>query len=127
MLGAVMGERPTRFQVLSSVIVGSAAALLTVIVFGWSWKAALLALLAFDWAGGVVANAAEPVRAWWRPRPRLRAVFFAVHAVEAPLVYALTGGGAAFAVFAILLAAKLSVFVLGVERPSVLPPGAQAN
>ena len=113
MLAALHGINPTRFQLVSSYAVGLASAALTLVALGFAWKTALLALLVLDWTAGVVANSAEPVRAWWAERPRLRGAFIVVHLLELPVVFWLTDGGAAFAVLALVLAAKLSVFVLG--------------
>ena len=81
-----------------------------------TWQTLLLAVLAVDWCGGVVANSAETVRAWWRERPRLSKAFVVVHLLELPLVYWLAGGGLVFYVFALVLAMKLGVFLLGGKK-----------
>ena len=112
-LGSMHGNTPTGFQLAATYAVGIGAAVLALATLGLTWKTVLLAILAFDWAGGVVANSADPVRAWWRDRPRMQAAFIIVHLIELPLVFWLTDGGAAFYVLALVLAAKLSVFVLG--------------
>ena len=114
--GLLHGNRATPFQLAASYGVGLGAAALVILVLGLSWKTALLGLVAVDWVGGIVANAAEPVRAWWRDRPRWRAAFIAVHIVELPIVFWLSGGGIVFALFALILATKLSVFLLGSAR-----------
>ena len=119
MLAPLHGLNPTLFQLVSSYAVGVASAALTLIALGVDWKKALLAFLVLDWTAGVVANSAEPVRAWWRERPRLRAAFIGVHFLELPFVFWLAGGGEAFAILVLVLAAKLSVFVLG-ARPDML-------
>ncbi|MEM9781006.1 MAG: hypothetical protein AAF899_00880 [Pseudomonadota bacterium] len=117
MLAALHGHNPTPFQLVSSYALGAASAALTLVVLGIDGKTALLALLVLDWTAGVVANSAEAVRAWWRRRPHLRVPFIVVHFVELPLVFWLTGGGEVFAILLLVLAAKLSVFMLGAPSP----------
>ena len=118
-LSFIHGNKPSGFQLFATYGVGVAAAALTLATLGFNWKTALLAFLAFDWVGGIVANSAETVRAWWRERPRMKTAFIVIHLIELPLVFWLAGGGVAFYTLALMLAIKLSVFVLG-SRQSVL-------
>ena len=112
-LDALHGNRPAVFQLVATYGVGFAAAALVLTTQGFGWRSWLLALVAADWCGGVVANAAAPVRAWWTARPRMKTGFVLVHLAELPLIYWLSGGGVAFYILAVVLAAKLSVFMLG--------------
>lgn len=113
MLAPLHGPNPTPFQIVSSYTVGVASAAFTLIALGIDWRTALLALLVLDWTAGVVANSAEPVRSWWRARAHLRIAFVIVHLLQLPLLLWLTGGGIVFAILTLVLAAKLSIFVLG--------------
>ena len=115
-LRSIHGNKPTGFQLCATYGVGVAAAALTLAALGFSWKTALLAFLAFDWVGGIVANSADTVRAWWRNRPRMKKAFIIIHLIELPLVFWLAGGGVAFYVLALMLAVKLSVFMLGARQ-----------
>ena len=115
-LRSLHGNEPTGFQLFATYGVGAAAAALTLAALDFNWKTALLAFLAFDWVGGVVANAAETVREWWRDRPRLKTAFIVVHLIELPLAYWLAGGGVVFYVLGLALAVKLSVFIVGWRR-----------
>ncbi len=119
MLGSLHGNKPTTFQLVSSYGVGLGAALLVLVSLEFSWKTALLAFLALDWVGGIVANSAETVRDWWRERPEMSRAFIAVHLIELPIVFWLSGGGVTFALFGLVLAAKLSIFLLGQPSLSV--------
>lgn len=107
------GENPSYPQLIATYGIGFMAATLTLNYLGLGWESAILAFIVFDWVGGVVANAAEPVRKWWRTRPHLKAKFFIVHVLEIPLVYLLTGGEILFYILLIVLAAKLSIFEIG--------------
>lgn len=113
MLASLHGLKPTLFQLMSSYGVGIASAAFTLIALGIDWKTLLLALLVLDWTAGVVANSAETVRAWWQARPHLRIAFLVVHILELPLMFWLSGGGEIFVILTLVLAAKLSVFLLG--------------
>ena len=92
MLASLHGLNPTPFQLIGSYGIGVASAAFTLIALGVDWETLLLAFLVLDWTTGVVANSAETARAWWRERPRFRIAFIAVHLLELPLVFWLSGG-----------------------------------
>ncbi|GAB3264498.1 hypothetical protein GCM10027347_31600 [Larkinella harenae] len=52
----------------------------------WSWKTALLALLAFDIGGGVVANLSEGTSAYYRTHPNRRWAFVGIHSLQPALL-----------------------------------------
>ena len=110
------GRDPSALQLVATHGVGLASAALVISALGADWRSFVLALAAYDWCGGVVANAAEPVRAWWRTRPGMHRGFIVVHLVELPIVYWLSGGGLIFYVLAIVLAMTLAVFSFGARR-----------
>ncbi|MEO1014758.1 MAG: hypothetical protein AAFX08_06160 [Pseudomonadota bacterium] len=112
LMEALHGTRPTSFQLTATYAVFIGAMAIVFAGQGVSPKSILLALVAGDWAGGVVANAAPSTRAWWRERRDLRLPFYLVHLLELPIVWLLTGGGLAFALMALVLTMKLSVFAL---------------
>ena len=85
--------------------------------WGTGTKGVLLAILAFDWAGGVVANASEPVRAWWRDRTNLRPYFYGLHVVELPVALWLADGEPSFGWLAALLTLKIVAFARGRTHP----------
>ncbi len=113
---ALHGSRPTVFQLTATYAVFVGAMAVVLAGKGVSVASILLALVAGDWAGGVVANAAPSTRAWWRARREWRAAYYAVHLFELPVVWLLTGGGAAFALMALVLTMKLSIFALGASE-----------
>ena len=113
MLASLHRLNPTPFQLVSSYGVGVTSAAFTLIAIGIDSKTVLLAFLVLDWTAVVVANSAETVRAWWREQPRFRIAFIAVHLLELPLVFWLSGGGEVFVILTLVLSAKLSVFLLG--------------
>ncbi len=114
---AFHGDHPGPFQLIATYAIGLAAAGLTLLSLDITWKTVILAVLVFDWVGGIVANAAETVRTWWRARPKARTAFLLIHLLEVPLLWWLTGGGLAFYILVLVLAAKLSIFVLGEAAP----------
>ncbi len=93
----------------------AAAFVFTLYALGTGWRSVVLAVVAADWCGGIIANAAESTRAWWRRRTTGRRIFIAVHLIEIPIVWWLADGSLAFWVLMLVLAAKLSVFMLGRE------------
>lgn len=115
MLEELHGRTPTRLQLVSTWGVAAAAFVFTLYALGTDWRSILLAVIAADWCGGIIANAAESTRVWWRRRAMGRRIFIAVHLIEIPIVLWLAEGGLAFWVLMLVLAAKLSVFMLGRE------------
>lgn len=115
-LDPIQGKSPSLLQLFTSYGIGLGAAALVLTQLDFTWKTALLAALAFDWCGGLVANAAPPVRGWWRTRPGLSRAFLPFHLMELPVIYWLTGGGTVFYCFCLVMAAKLAIFELGKER-----------
>ena len=118
MLASLQGESPTRVQVIGTWTVFFGAAGLVLMSGSIDWKLLLVAFIAGDWAGGVVANAAESTRDWWRDKTRARQIFHIAHVAEVPLVWWLTGGGWVFYVLMVVLIAKLAIFEMGAERAS---------
>ena len=114
MLEELQGRTPTRFQLIATYGLFAATVALTVLHYGTGWKVLLLALIAGDWAAGIVANSALSTRAWWRDRLLARRVFYALHLAEIPLVWWLCEGDVQlFGTLMLVLCAKLSVFTLG--------------
>jgi hypothetical protein len=75
---------------------------------------AVLAILALDWAAGIIANATYSTRAFHAGKPLWWAVaFVALHAAEVPLLYWLAQDATLAAWMLLMLAMKLAVFVIG--------------
>ncbi|MEE4349519.1 MAG: hypothetical protein V2J26_04760 [Pacificimonas sp.] len=92
------------------MLVGSAAAAATWWHGPPGWRGIVLAVIAFDWAGGIVANLSAPVRNWWRDRDGARLAFIIVLLAGIPVVWWLTSGSALFYALMLLLVIKLSAF-----------------
>lgn len=116
MLGEIQGRTPSPLQLVSTYGLFVVTVGLVILHAGHGWKAILLAVLAGDWAAGIVANAAVSTRAWWRDRLHARRVFLFLHIAQIPIVWWLCDGDMTlFAVLMLALFAKLSVFLLGRE------------
>lgn len=59
---ALHGYFPTPLQLIATYEIAIGAAGLTFWHLGVGWRAWIIALLAADWAGGVIANSAENYR-----------------------------------------------------------------
>ena len=118
MLEEIQGRTPSRLQLVLTYTMFVVATGLVLLHAGGGWKDILLALIAGDWAAGVVANAAQSTRVWWRDRLRARRIFLALHFLEIPLVWWLCGNdNVLFVTLMLVLFAKLSIFMLGRETP----------
>lgn len=88
-LAKLHGEQST----LADVVVTHVVAYMITALIGWlawrdglaGWQVAVLAVLAVDIAGGVVANVTAGTDQYYGARPRLRKVFLGLHVVQ-PLV-----------------------------------------
>lgn len=104
------GENPTTLQLILTWGAG-------LIAFAVVWQLTqgglsglIIALLAADWTGGVVAHSHQTVADWWRERLTLRLAFYLIHVPEVVLLFLLTGSNALFWSMLAVLAAKLAVF-----------------
>lgn len=85
---------------------------------------AVLALLALDWAGGIIANATRSTRIYHADKPvSWTLVFVALHAAEMPLLWWLAPDAAFAGWMLVLLAAKLAVFIAGQLEHRTRSPG----
>jgi hypothetical protein len=108
------GAAPSPIALAFAYAIGLAAAAL-------AWQAgpggiagAILALLAIDWAAGIIANATRSTRAYHAGKPLWWALaFVALHMAEIPLLWWLTRDTTLASWMLLMLAMKLAVFVIG--------------
>lgn len=116
MLAEIQGHNPTRLQLTTTYGLFVGTTVLIILWYGMDWKSLILAVIAGDWAAGIVANSARSTRDWWRDRLTARRVFLVIHLLEVPLVWWLCAGDSQlFGILMLTLFAKLSVFLLGRE------------
>ncbi len=97
-LREVHGEEAPLFDVVFSWVAAIVAAAIVVVrpaarpsTIAW-WEVALVAVIAADLAGGVVANFTSGTDRYYAARPRLRIGFLLLHVVQPTLMYLAIGG-----------------------------------
>ncbi len=123
-LRLIHGESPHPAGVILTWLLGFLAAAATWREGPDGLAGALLALLALDWTGGVVANATRATRAAWATLSRTAAVaFLAAHLLEVPILLLLTSSTPHLRGLVIILLLKLAVFAVGqieLRRPETI-------
>lgn len=117
-LTLVHGRTPTVFQVAATWVAFVSAGGVVLWNEGVSLAGVILALFAADWTAGIVANSAEPVRAWWREHQHYRLPFHLVHLVLLAIAFLIGGDGVVFQALIVILFVKLTVFELGQTQPA---------
>ncbi len=81
------------------------------------WQDWVLLLAAFDIFGGIVSNASASTRAHHAASaPGARRAFLLIHLAEVPIIWWLAAGGPVFWLLLAGMAAKLTIYALGVEE-----------
>ena len=114
MMMFIHGRDPAPAVLAIMYAVGCIAAVFVWLAGPGGWRGGLLALFAFDWSAGILANAARSTRAFYAGLPlRMAVLFIAIHIVEIPILWWLAGGTGLFGWMLLLLTIKLAVFIAG--------------
>lgn len=117
MWGPIVGDQPTREQILITIAAALAAMVWALEAYGTGWVGWLMALFAVDWGAGAVSLLFASTQAWWRGEPGFSRWFLPTHLLEIPVVWWLSGGDVGFWILLAALGAKLALFEAGRARP----------
>ncbi len=108
------GTTPSPMSLALAYAIGLVAAVLAWQTGPGGIAGAALALLALDWAAGIIANATRSTRAFHAGKPLWWALaFVALHVAEIPLLWWLAQDTTLPSWMLLMLAMKLAVFIIG--------------
>ena len=113
-LKLLQGETPSTLQLILTYGLALLGAAMMLWLAGTNITGVILAVIAADWFGGIVANSARSTRAFWAQLPSwTKPAFVIVHLCEVPIIYWLVSGDQMYAFLLPILGAKLAVFLIG--------------
>ncbi len=113
-LKLLQGETPGALQLILTYGLALLGAATMLWLAGANIIGAILAVIAADWFGGIVANSARSTRAFWAKLPSWTSpAFVIVHLCEVPIIYWLVSGDQKYAFLLPILGVKLAVFLIG--------------